>query len=59
MLISGRTFQSLRTAGLYVLFEISICDIVPPGHREPYVSVVLSTTALGPTTSPIMGGALV
>ena len=59
MLISGRTIQGLGTAGLYVLSDIIICDIVPPRHRGPYLSAVLSTAALGTTIGPIIGGALV
>ncbi|KAL8646339.1 MAG: hypothetical protein Q9226_006900 [Calogaya cf. arnoldii] len=59
MLISGHTIQGLGTAGLYVLSDIIICDIVPPRHRGPYLSAVLSTAALGTTIGPIIGGALV
>ncbi|KAL8993768.1 MAG: hypothetical protein Q9169_006100 [Polycauliona sp. 2 TL-2023] len=59
MLIGGRTIQGLGTSGLYVLSDIIICDIVPPRHRAPYLSAVLSTAALGTTIGPIIGGALV
>lgn len=58
MLISGRTIQGLGTGGLYVLSDIIICDIVPPRHRVPYLSAVLSTAAIETTIGPIIGGTL-
>ncbi|EED23822.1 efflux pump antibiotic resistance protein, putative [Talaromyces stipitatus ATCC 10500] len=58
MLIAGRTIQGLGAAGLYVLSDIIICDLVPPRHRGPYLSAVLSTAAIGTTIGPIIGGAL-
>ncbi|KAK4220737.1 major facilitator superfamily domain-containing protein [Podospora fimiseda] len=58
MLISGRTVQGLGTGGLYVLSDIIICDMIPPRHRAPYLSAVLSTAAIGTTIGPIIGGAL-
>ncbi|KAM5447628.1 hypothetical protein MaudCBS49596_005887 [Microsporum audouinii] len=58
MLIAGRTIQGLGSGGLYVLSDIVICDIVPPRHRGPYLSAVLSTAAIGTTIGPIIGGAL-
>ncbi|OAL55018.1 MFS general substrate transporter [Pyrenochaeta sp. DS3sAY3a] len=58
MLISGRTVQGLGAAGLYVLSDILICDLVPPRHRGPYLGAVLSTAGIGSTLGPVMGGAL-
>ncbi|KAK4664221.1 uncharacterized protein QC763_0083730 [Podospora pseudopauciseta] len=58
MLIAGRTVQGLGTGGLYVLSDIIICDMIPPRHRGPYLSAVLSTAAIGTTIGPIIGGAL-
>jgi hypothetical protein len=58
MLIAARTVQGLGTAGLYVLSDIIICDIVPPRHRATYLSAVLSTAAIGTTIGPVIGGAL-
>ncbi|KAK7740648.1 hypothetical protein SLS62_011045, partial [Diatrype stigma] len=57
-LIAARVIQGLGSAGLYVLPEIIMCDIVPPRHRGPYLSSLLSTAALGTTVGPIIGGAL-
>lgn len=58
MLIAGRTIQGLGSGGLYVLSDIVICDIIPPRHRGPYLSAVLSTAAIGTTIGPIIGGKL-
>ncbi|CAG8950226.1 hypothetical protein HYFRA_00008464 [Hymenoscyphus fraxineus] len=58
MLIAGRTIQGLGTGGLYVLSDVIICDIVPPRHRAPYLSAVLSAAVIGTTLGPIIGGAL-
>jgi MFS family permease len=59
MLIAGRTIQGLGAAGLYVLSDIIICDIVPSRHRGPYIGVVLSSAGVGSTIGPILGGILV
>lgn len=58
MLIAARTIQGLGTGGLYVLSDIIICDMIPPRHRGPYLSAVLSTAAIGTTVGPVIGGAL-
>ncbi|PSN67348.1 MFS general substrate transporter [Corynespora cassiicola Philippines] len=58
VLIAGRTVQGLGAAGLYVLSDILICDLVPPRHRGPYLSAVLSTAGIGSTIGPVIGGAI-
>ncbi|RYP64483.1 hypothetical protein DL770_009196 [Monosporascus sp. CRB-9-2] len=57
-LIVARVIQGLGTGGLYVLPEIIMCDLIPPRHRGPYLSALLSTAAIGNTAGPIIGGAL-
>ncbi|GAP92000.1 putative major facilitator superfamily MFS-1 [Rosellinia necatrix] len=57
-LIGARVVQGLGSAGLYVLPEIIMCDLVPPRRRGPYLSALLSTAAVGTTVGPIVGGAL-
>jgi len=59
MLISSRTVQGLGAAGLYVLSDILICDLVPPRYRGFYLSAVLSTAGIGSTIRPVVGGAIV
>lgn len=58
MFITARTIQGLGTAGLYVLSDIIICDIISPRYRATYLSAVLSTAAIGTTVGPVIGGAL-
>ncbi|KAJ8122280.1 hypothetical protein ONZ43_g1485 [Nemania bipapillata] len=57
-LIAGRVVQGLGSAGLYVLPEIVLCDIIPPRSRGPFLSAILSCAALGSTIGPVIGGAL-
>ncbi|RYP09156.1 hypothetical protein DL765_008547 [Monosporascus sp. GIB2] len=57
-LIAARVIQGFGSAGLYVLPEIIMCDLVPPRYRGPCLSVLLSTAALGNTIGPIVGGVL-
>ena len=59
MLIAGRVVQGLGTAGLYVLSDVIICDMVPPRNRGPYLSAVISSAGIATTVGPIVGGALV
>ncbi|RYP79124.1 hypothetical protein DL771_000102 [Monosporascus sp. 5C6A] len=56
-LIAGRVVQGLGTGGINVLPEIVVCDLIPPRHRGPYLSVMLSTAAIGSTIGPVIGGA--
>ncbi|TVY37081.1 MFS efflux transporter [Lachnellula subtilissima] len=58
MLIAGRTVQGLGSAGLCVLSDIIICDVVPPRNRGGYLSAVLTSAAIGSTMGPVVGGAL-
>ncbi|KAL7944984.1 MFS general substrate transporter [Trichoderma barbatum] len=59
MLIAARTIQGFGSGGLCVLSDIIVCDMVPPRHRAPYLSAILSTAAIGTTIGPIIGGTLV
>ncbi|KAH6644887.1 major facilitator superfamily domain-containing protein [Boeremia exigua] len=58
MLIAGRTVQGTGAAGLYVLSDIIICDLVPPRYRGPYLTAVLSTAGIGSTIGPVIGGTM-
>ncbi|KAI4859029.1 major facilitator superfamily MFS_1 [Hypoxylon rubiginosum] len=57
-LIAGRLVQGLGTGGINVIPEIIICDLIPPRHRGPYLSAILSTAAIASSIGPIVGGAL-
>lgn len=58
MFIAARVIQGVGSGGLYVLPEIIMCDLVPPRHRGPYLSALLSAAAIGATIGPIIGGVL-
>ena len=58
MLIAGRTVQGIGSAGLFVLSDIIVCDLVPLRERAKFVGIVLSSSALATMVGPIIGGAL-
>jgi MFS family permease len=55
LLITSFKIQGLGTGGFYILSDIVICNRVPPRHRGPYLSTVLSPAAIGTTIGPIIG----
>ncbi|KAF2653551.1 MFS general substrate transporter [Lophiostoma macrostomum CBS 122681] len=57
-LIAGRTIQGLGSGGIFCLMEIIICDIVSLRERGKYVSLVMSTSAIGAVVGPPIGGAI-
>jgi MFS family permease len=57
-LIAGRSVQGLGSAGLFVLSDLIVCDLVPLRDRSKYLSIVISTGAIGTSLGPIIGGAL-
>ncbi|KAI1133308.1 putative transporter [Nemania abortiva] len=58
MLIAGRTVQGLGSAGLFVLADLIVCDLVPLRERAKYTGIVISTGSIGTTLGPIIGGAI-
>jgi EmrB/QacA subfamily drug resistance transporter len=58
MLIAGRTIQGAGSGGLMMLVELIICDLVPVRERGKYLGMVMSTSAIGAITGPVIGGAL-
>ena len=57
-LIAGRSVQGLGSAGLFVLADLIVCDLVPVRERAKYMGIVISTGSIGTTLGPIIGGAL-
>lgn len=57
-LIAGRATQGLGGGGLLLLMEAIVCDILPLRERGKYLSIVLSTAAVGAIASPPLGGAI-
>ena len=58
MLIGGRSVQGIGSAGMFVVSDLIVCDLVPLRHRAQYMGVILSTAAFGTVLGPIVGGAL-
>jgi EmrB/QacA subfamily drug resistance transporter len=58
MLIAGRTIQGAGSGGLMMLVELIICDLVSVRERGKYLGMVMSTSAIGAITGPVVGGAL-
>jgi len=58
MLIAGRTIQGLGSGGIFVLLDITTCDMVSIRERGQFLGLVLSMGAIGSTLGPIIGGVL-
>jgi MFS family permease len=58
MFIAGLTVQGLESAGLFVLLDLIICDLVALRERGKYLRFMLSTAAVGTVIGPTIGGAL-
>lgn len=58
VLITGRAIQGLGGGGLLLLMEVIVCDILPLRERGKYLSIVLSTAAIGAIAGPPLGGAI-
>lgn len=59
MLIGGRTIQGLGAAGINVLVEIIICDLLPLRERGKFMGLIFVFIVLGSTCGPFLGGILV
>ena len=58
-LIAGRTVQGIGSAGMFVVSDLIICDLVPLRQRSKYMGAILAVAAFGAVLGPIAGGALV
>ncbi|KAI0013414.1 major facilitator superfamily domain-containing protein [Xylariaceae sp. FL0662B] len=59
MLIGGRTIQGLGAAGINVLVEIIICDLLPLRERGQFMGLMFLFIVLGSVCGPFLGGILV
>ena len=59
VLIAGRTVQGVGGAGVNVLAELIVCDMVPLRERGSIMAIVFGASALGPAVGPVIGGAIV
>ncbi|RYO86812.1 hypothetical protein DL766_000148 [Monosporascus sp. MC13-8B] len=55
MLIGGRTIQGLGAAGINVLVEIIICDLLPLRERGQFMGLMFVFIVLGSTSGPFLG----
>ncbi|KAI1134398.1 major facilitator superfamily-domain-containing protein [Hypoxylon sp. FL0543] len=58
-LIGGRTIQGLGAAGINVLVEIIVCDLLPLRERGQYMGLIFAFVFLGSVSGPFLGGILV
>ena len=55
-MIGGREIQGIGGAGIGVLCEIVICDLVPLRERGTYMGVVFGMVGIGAALGPLFGG---
>lgn len=58
-MISGRAIQGIGGAGIAVLCEIVICDLVPLRERGTYMGAVFGMIGIGAALGPLFGGLLI
>ncbi|KAI1505451.1 MFS general substrate transporter [Biscogniauxia marginata] len=59
MLIGGRTVQGLGAAGINVLVELILCDVLPLRERGQFMGLLFVFITLGSVIGPFAGGILV
>ncbi len=58
-MIGGRAVQGIGAAGIGVLCEIVICDLVPLRERGTYMGAVFGMVGIGAALGPLFGGLIV
>jgi MFS family permease len=58
-MVGGRAIQGIGGAGIAVLCEIVICDLVPLRKRGTYMGAVFGMIGIGAALGPLFGGLLV
>ncbi|GAP90881.2 putative major facilitator superfamily protein [Rosellinia necatrix] len=59
MLIGGRTVQGLGAAGINMLIELIVCDLLPLRERGQFFGILFLFIILGSVLGPFLGGILV
>ncbi|KAL3952617.1 hypothetical protein ACCO45_012560 [Purpureocillium lilacinum] len=59
MLIAGRTVQGIGSAGMNLLVELIICDLVPLRERGQYTAIIYSAATVGAAMGPWIGGEVI
>ncbi|KAL2869147.1 major facilitator superfamily domain-containing protein [Aspergillus lucknowensis] len=58
-MIAGRATQGIGGAGIGVLCEVVVCDLVPLRERGTYMGAVFGMVGIGAALGPFFGGLLV
>ncbi|KAI1374325.1 major facilitator superfamily protein [Hypoxylon crocopeplum] len=59
MLIAGRVIQGIGAAGINVLIDTIMCDLVPLRERGKYLGILIGMTSVGTALGPLFGGLIV
>ncbi|GJN69991.1 multidrug resistance protein fnx1 protein [Purpureocillium lilacinum] len=59
MLIAGRTVQGVGSAGMNLLVELIVCDLVPLRERGQYTAIIYSAATVGAAMGPWIGGEVI
>lgn len=59
MLIGGRAIQGIGAAGINMLVELIICDLLPLRERGQFIGMVFVFVILGSVVGPFLGGVMV
>ncbi|KAI0405062.1 MFS general substrate transporter [Xylaria palmicola] len=59
ILIGGRTIQGLGAAGINMLVELILCDLLPLRERGQFFGILFLFIILGSVIGPFLGGILV
>ncbi|KAI6354008.1 hypothetical protein MCOR25_008792 [Pyricularia grisea] len=59
MLIGGRAIQGLGSAGINMLVELILCDLLPLRERGQFFGIIFMFVILGSVIGPFLGGILV
>lgn len=54
VVIAGRAVQGIGGAGVNVLSELIVCDLVPLRERGSILGIVFGASALGPAVGPVI-----
>ena len=59
MMIAGRAVQGIGAAGVTVLTQLIISDLVSVRERGRYMGIVFAVYGIGISIGPVLGGAIV
>ncbi|VUC28764.1 unnamed protein product [Clonostachys rosea] len=57
VLVAGRAIQGIGCAGINVMIETVVCDLVPLRERGKFMGFIFGIYGIATTTGPLIGGA--